>query len=799
MAACPFLAGAAHRSGSQTLPSGQGGCPLGFSSSAKHDAQASSSTSETAACPYGFSASNVGPKLSSLHCTLCKQPLHDCCSCSPCGHKFCKFCISRTRDCPVCGQDIVGLAPDPTTQGLVDVFLAAHATGGGSLSSPQAGSFHAHLMHTCMHTCMRTCMQATSVGRNKSELQALWVAAGGAPLTAAADSQDSQLPLPTGQAEGQALPSAAAAFFLQLGLQAMRAGNPEAGLHRLEMCKAELISVAGQAAAASTLGSGSSSQSEPPQNHANVHAQHTAVGSMADSMKAKGGCPFHASNPGEAEPLAQQQQQQQQRQQQVSPPAACPFHTGSQAATPASASAPAAPSAPTPTSASAPAPSTTQANTTASAPAQPPAVDSTSTPTPTSAPGPASNPAPQPPSQAPTHPLRLAPPLSLPATLAAPLGAVFGAQGDASKALGLLGQAAALYAASVACTQAAANLEHPEATHVMTVSINKLGDCHFLGQALEVVACLIKVADASSAAADCLHLQPQPSTSTTASATTSWSAQGGAKQAGCPLHGQQQQQEQHEEEQQQERSREEQGGGQPEAQGCSGGAAAAAAAAAMSEAEGLAQALQLSCRSAAALEAAQQLLSQVDHLLAKYAIRRSGTGMQGTGSIVFMADTWAMGPWAWGHGEEEMLIEERLRGSLVLVCLTASRASLVPRRCPPPLPLCCACGLPSCSKPCAAWSASPQQPSAASDCGMTHRGWLDRNTNGWLDFQRIGESMQHPLELSSYEGLEALPPIGKEYQQRFKLVNDRLPKVRQQLHRDAEYRRGIDGRAHNNA
>ncbi|KAL6763257.1 hypothetical protein V8C86DRAFT_3022898 [Haematococcus lacustris] len=460
MAACPFLAGAAHRSGSQTLPSGQGGCPLGFSSSAKHDAQASSSTSEIAACPYGFSASNVGPKLSSLHCTLCKQPLHDCCSCSPCGHKFCKFCISRTRDCPVCGQDIVGLAPDPTTQdftldcltpdGLVDVFLAAHATGGGSLSSPQ-------------------------------ELQALWVAAGGAPLTAAAaDNQDSQLPLPTGQAEGQALPSAAAAFFLQLGLQAMRAGNPEAGLHRLEMCKAELISVAGQAAAASTLGSGSSSQSEPPQNHANVHAQHTAVGSMAASMNAKGGCPFHASNPGEAEPLAQQQQQQRRRQQQVSPPAACPFHTGSQAATPASASAPAAPSAPTPTSASAPAPSTTQANTTASAPTPPPAVDSTSTPT--SAPGPASNPAPQPPSQAPTHPLRLAPPLSLPATLAAPLGAVFGAQGDASKALGLLGQAAALYAASVACTQAAANLEHPEATHVMTVSINKLGDCHFLGQ-----------------------------------------------------------------------------------------------------------------------------------------------------------------------------------------------------------------------------------------------------------------------------------------------------------------------------
>ncbi|KAJ9511850.1 hypothetical protein QJQ45_004557 [Haematococcus lacustris] len=50
-----------------------------------------------------------------------------------------------------------------------------------------------------------------------------------------------------------------------------------------------------------------------------------------------------------------------------------------------------------------------------------------------------------------------------------------------------------------------------------------------------------------------------------------------------------------------------------------------------------------------------------------------------------------------------------------------------------------------------------------------------------------------------WDDLEALPPIGKEYQQRYKLVNDRLPKGRQWLHRAAEYRRGIDGRARNNA
>ncbi|KAJ9532579.1 hypothetical protein QJQ45_010664 [Haematococcus lacustris] len=79
------------------------------------------------------------------------------------------------------------------------------------------------------------------------------------------------------------------------------------------------------------------------------------------------------------------------------------------------------------------------------------------------------------------------------------------------------------------------------------------------------------------------------------------------------------------------------------------------------------------------------------------------------------------------------------------------------------------------------------------------RAWLDRDTNPCLNFQRIGESMQRPLELCSWTDLRALPPVGKEYQQRYKLVNDRLPKVRQRLHRAAEYRRGIDGRARNNA
>ncbi|KAJ9526259.1 hypothetical protein QJQ45_009737 [Haematococcus lacustris] len=68
--------------------------------------------------------------------------------------------------------------------------------------------------------------------------------------------------------------------------------------------------------------------------------------------------------------------------------------------------------------------------------------------------------------------------------------------------------------------------------------------------------------------------------------------------------------------------------------------------------------------------------------------------------------------------------------------------------------------------------------------------WLDRDTNGCLNFQRIGESMPRPLELCSWKDLEALPHVGKEYQQGYKRFNDRLPKFRPRLHRAAEYRRG---------
>ncbi|KAJ9504963.1 hypothetical protein QJQ45_021454, partial [Haematococcus lacustris] len=114
-------------------------------------------------------------------------------------------------------------------------------------------------------------------------------------------------------------------------------------------------------------------------------------------------------------------------------------------------------------------------------------------------------------------------------------------------------------------------------------------------------------------------------------------------------------------------------------------------------------------------------------------------------------------------------------------------AQAPPAQAPPPPPPAQAQPLPA--------APGPAPPPQAPPWGR----WLDRDTNGCLNLQRIGESRQRPLELCQWDDLEALPPIGKEYQQRYKRVNDRLPKGRQWLHRAAEYRRGIDGRARNNA
>lgn len=134
MSACPFL-GALHRSsdpGSAAAAAVVAAARSPTTSSsgaaaqqqqaqqqhaeAQQEAPPSPAAAAAAVCPFGYTAA-AGPRLSTLHCCVCKTFMHEPTSCQPCGHMFCHFCISRLRDCPVCGCDIAGLQPETATQG----------------------------------------------------------------------------------------------------------------------------------------------------------------------------------------------------------------------------------------------------------------------------------------------------------------------------------------------------------------------------------------------------------------------------------------------------------------------------------------------------------------------------------------------------------------------------------------------------------------------------------------------------------------------------------------------------------
>jgi hypothetical protein len=88
---CPYSKGAA---GGPATPKGAGG---------------------EAVCPMGF-GSPAGPKLSTLHCVLCRALLFEPVD-TNCQHKFCRFCVERFSDCPLCGADITSLEPHGELQG----------------------------------------------------------------------------------------------------------------------------------------------------------------------------------------------------------------------------------------------------------------------------------------------------------------------------------------------------------------------------------------------------------------------------------------------------------------------------------------------------------------------------------------------------------------------------------------------------------------------------------------------------------------------------------------------------------
>lgn len=76
-------------------------------------------------CPFGYDSQTF--KLGPLSCLICQALLFQCSKCVPCSHVFCKVCISRFNDCPLCGADIEKIEDDLNLQGVVDRFIEGHA------------------------------------------------------------------------------------------------------------------------------------------------------------------------------------------------------------------------------------------------------------------------------------------------------------------------------------------------------------------------------------------------------------------------------------------------------------------------------------------------------------------------------------------------------------------------------------------------------------------------------------------------------------------------------------------------
>ncbi|CAN6802790.1 unnamed protein product [Brassica oleracea] len=66
---------------------------------------------------------------------LCQSLLFDSTRCVPCTHVFCKVCLARFKDCPLCGADIESMEADENLQKLVDQFIEGHARIKRSLSA----------------------------------------------------------------------------------------------------------------------------------------------------------------------------------------------------------------------------------------------------------------------------------------------------------------------------------------------------------------------------------------------------------------------------------------------------------------------------------------------------------------------------------------------------------------------------------------------------------------------------------------------------------------------------------------
>nr|XP_043609810.1 protein NCA1 [Erigeron canadensis] len=108
---------------SKDTQSKQQGCPVSKETQNKQDSGESNVI--PAKCPFGYDSQTF--KLGPFSCLICQALLFDSSRCVPCTHVFCKACISRFNDCPLCGADIEKIEADANLQSVVDRFIDGHA------------------------------------------------------------------------------------------------------------------------------------------------------------------------------------------------------------------------------------------------------------------------------------------------------------------------------------------------------------------------------------------------------------------------------------------------------------------------------------------------------------------------------------------------------------------------------------------------------------------------------------------------------------------------------------------------
>eukprot|EP00250_Pteridium_aquilinum_P006041 c16028_g1_i1 orf=123-1163(+) len=107
-------------------PFARSSAPSANSQQKKQDDQGTDAPAAVGRCPLGYD-SGSSFKLGPLSCVICRALLFQTSKCVPCGHLFCRFCISRFEDCPLCGAGIESLTADDELQKQVDQFIEGHA------------------------------------------------------------------------------------------------------------------------------------------------------------------------------------------------------------------------------------------------------------------------------------------------------------------------------------------------------------------------------------------------------------------------------------------------------------------------------------------------------------------------------------------------------------------------------------------------------------------------------------------------------------------------------------------------